>query len=157
MPSKKQRAKEMKERKHGELLDNFGKDNDTILYVNIRPDVFPKFPKWVIKTTSNNIETCIEEMKKERYPPPETLLKSFMKDGKKYIGQIDPKASFQYKYEEIKKLVNQYTEEQVLEFQKNNRGKFENWCSDVCLVYCMRVIIYELPIPINTTPPRTIE
>ena len=103
MPSKKQRAKEMKERKHGELLDNFGKDNDTILYVNIRPDVFPKFPKWVIKTTSNNIETCIEEMKKERYPPPETLLKSFMKDGKKYIGQIDPKASFQYK--SFKKII----------------------------------------------------
>jgi len=157
MPSKKQRAKEMKQRKHGELLDNFGKDNNTILYVNICPDVFPKFPKWAIKTTSNSIEECIETLKKDRYPSPETLMRTFMKDGQKYIAQIDPKASFQHKYEEIKKMVNQYTNEQVLEFQKNDKDKFENWCSDVCLIYCMRVVLYELPIPINTTPPRTIE
>tara|TARA_R110001592_G_scaffold2385_1_gene14160 strand:+ start:51 stop:542 length:492 start_codon:yes stop_codon:yes gene_type:complete len=157
MPSKKQRSKEKKakarkEGSSGTLLKEYGKSNNQELYVNVSP-LFPKFPKWVIKTTSNQIEELIAMTDQELKTPG---VKSFSMNGSQYIGTFNPKEKLQSRYEMVMENVNQYTEEQVNDFKSNNLEMFGNWCDDIAISYCMRVVLFELPIPIMSKPPQSV-
>ena len=151
MPSKKQRAK-AKTKQKGQLLKAYGKSNNQELYVDVTP-LFPKFSKWVIKTTSNEIEGLIEltqkELKKHK-------IENLTMNGEQYIGIVDNKKKLQFRYERVMKNVNQYTEEQVTHFKSNNPQMFGNWCDDIVISYCIRVVLFELPIPIMSKPSQSV-
>ena len=155
MPSKKQRAKEKKQNDSPKLQKAFGKSNNQELFVNVAT-LFPKFSKWVIKTSSNEIEESIEMFSKELKKSPIECIDNLCIDGKQYIGVYDPKKKLQSQYERALGMVNQYTEEQVTQFKSNNPVEFGNWCDDIVISYSMRVILFELPIPIMSKPPQSI-
>tara|TARA_R100001163_G_C4984284_1_gene139277 strand:+ start:180 stop:653 length:474 start_codon:yes stop_codon:yes gene_type:complete len=151
MPSKKQRAK-AKTKQKGQLLKAYGKSNNQELYVDVTP-LFPKFSKWVIKSSSNDIEGLIEMSEQELKS---IGVKGFSLNGSQYIGTFNPREKLQSKYERVMESVNQYTEEQVQDFKSNNPQMFGNWCDDIVISYCIRVILFDLPIPIMSKPPQSI-
>ena len=128
MPSKKQRAK-AKTKQKGQLLKAYGKSNNTELFVEVKT-LFPKFPQWIISTTSNEIEELLEKMSNV------------------------PKNTLQYN--KAMTMVNQYTDEQVTHFKSNNPQLFGNWSDDIVISYCIRVILFDLPIPIVPKPPQSL-
>jgi hypothetical protein len=153
MPSKKQRAKaKTKQNIPSTLQKAYGKSNNQELYVNVTP-LFSKFSKWVIKTTSNQIEELIEMGQQELKKPG---VEGFSLNGSQYIGTFNPRERLQSRYERAMKNVNQYTEEQVEDFKSNNPQMFGNWCDDIVISYCIRVILFDLPIPIMSKPPQSI-